>query len=202
MFCNKALYALTNKLFTSKYVYISLIISILATIGGGYLLNLLGLPNRVFTILFLYFIVYIKAKDILKWSENYSNTLCIIFFILLNFFTLYCFTYHNLNEKLLLRDWLILFTSLSWLLLFLKLPKHIKPFNIISFLSTISFEIYLVHHPFILGELSWINSKNDDTFITIYKLIGTILTILVLSYFLHIIGKRCLILKSTNKTSN
>lgn len=200
--CNKALYTLIKKLFANAHIYISLIIGILITAWGGYILTLLGLPNRVFIILFLYFIVYIKAKDILQWSENYSNILCIIFFTLSNTFTLYCFIYHNLNEKLLLRDWIVLFTSLSWFLLFLKPLKHIKPFSIISFLSTISFEIYLVHHPFILGELSWLDSKNDNVFITIYKLIGTILTILVLSYFLHIIGKKCLISKSINKVSN
>jgi membrane-bound acyltransferase YfiQ involved in biofilm formation len=35
--------------------------------------------------------------------------------------------------------------------------SNVKCGKVLGFISTISFEIYLIHHPFVFGELSWLN---------------------------------------------
>ena len=36
--------------------------------------------------------------------------------------------------------------------------RDMKCGKVLAFISTISFELYLVHHPFILGDMSWLNN--------------------------------------------
>lgn len=125
------------------------VLGVIAALGGGFLTSL-GLPNRVSVVLFTYVVVFSRTGDILDWAKRIPPRMCLGIFVLLNVITLLLFLFWDLEGKIIVRDWLVAVTSLSWLIYYLKPTRELFP-KPIAFLSTISFEIYLVHHPLVFG---------------------------------------------------
>lgn len=118
------------------------------------------IPSRIPIVVTSYLIVFKRAKDICSWFSKLKNVQVYIytFTLLCNVTCLGLFLYWNLNDKLLIRDIIVLTTACSWLLFFMTALRDMKCGKVLAFISTISFELYLVHHPFILGDMSWLNN--------------------------------------------
>lgn len=185
LLCGKYLYAFSKKIVSKKA---SLYALTLLAFVGGYILVHLGLPNRVCVVLLLYYVVYLKADFILKRFMQVSTKVCWIFFLVFNFLTFLLFLYWDLDGKLIIRDWLVVITSFSWLMMFLRPIKVIFP-KVLNFLSMVSFELYLIHHPFVLGELSWIHRDDSRPWMTVIEIVLTMSVVVCLSWLLHHIGK-------------
>ena len=110
------------------------------------------------------------------------------FTLLCNVICLGLFLYWNLNDKLLIRDIIVLITACSWLLFFMTALRDMKCGKVLGFISAISFELYLVHHPFVLGDLSWLNVGTLTGNILINSFLA-IIVIFVGAFILNKIGK-------------
>ena len=150
----------------------------------------LGFPCRIPIVLASYLLIFKKAKDIDEWfnrraSSRFISTLAFIFS---NVLCLSLFLYWNLNDKLLIRDLTILLTACFWLMFFMTVLRRVKCKYVLAFLSSISFELYLVHHPFVLGEFSWLS--NDGLTGHLWtNIICVSIVIVILSHVLHKIGE-------------
>lgn len=105
-----------------------------------------------------------------------SNVVCLLLFL-----------YWNLNDKLLARDLMVLATSCCWLLFFMTSLRNVQCGKVMGFISAISFELYLVHHPFILGNYSMLSSNVMTGNIWLNG-VCAIVVIVALSYVLNKIG--------------
>jgi peptidoglycan/LPS O-acetylase OafA/YrhL len=87
-----------------------------------------------------------------------------------------------------MRDIIVLITACSWLLFFMTVLRDMKCGKVLGFISTISFELYLVHHPFVLGDLSWLNSGTLTENIWINGFLAVIV-VFVAAFILNKVGK-------------
>lgn len=167
-----------------------------------FIVNRTSIPSRIFIVLFSYYVIFVRADEICNfvnhvndfvenrmemWKRKGLNFLFLFCFFLLNFLTLYLFCCNNLNEKILLRDSLIFITSVSWFFVFLLFCRNKRNGIFVSFVSGISFDLYLVHHPFILGNYSLIKS---DVFLNNIYANGviTVIGVVLLAYFLNVLS--------------
>lgn len=148
------------------------------------------IPCRIPIVVTSYLIVFKRAKDICSWFSKLKNIPVYIytFTLLCNITCFGLFLYWNLNDKLLIRDIIVLITACSWLLLFMTALRDIKCGKVLGFISTISFELYLVHHPFVLGDLSLLNVGTLTGNILINSFLA-IIVIFVGAFILNKIGK-------------
>lgn len=148
------------------------------------------IPSRIPIVVTSYLIVFKRAKDICSWFSKLKNIPVYIytFMLLCNITCFGLFLYWNLNDKLLIRDIIVLITACSWLLFFMTALRDIKCGKVLGFISTISFELYLVHHPFVLGDLSWLNVGKLTGNILINSFLA-IIVIFVGAFILNKIGK-------------
>lgn len=129
----------------------------LVVLGVSLLCVKVHIPCRIPIVLATYMVVFKRAHDICLCMDKLNNVSISAMWILCNVICLGLFLFWNLNEKLLARDIIVFITSCSWLLFFMKVMNGVKCGKILGFISCISFELYLVHHPFVLGEWSWLN---------------------------------------------
>lgn len=116
------------------------------------------IPSRIPIVVVSYLIVFKRANGICSWLNGIRNVPMIYAFaIFCNVTCLGLFLFWNLNDRLLIRDIIVLITACSWLIFFMTAMSNVKCGKVLGFISTISFEIYLIHHPFVFGELSWLN---------------------------------------------
>lgn len=148
------------------------------------------IPSRIPIVVTSYLIVFKRAKDICLWFNKLMNLPVYIyaFTILCNVSCLGLFLFWNLNDKLLMRDIIVLITACSWLLFFMTVLRDMKCGKVLGFISTISFELYLVHHPFVLGDLSWLNSGTLTENIWINGFLAVIV-VFVAAFILNKVGK-------------
>ncbi len=148
------------------------------------------IPSRIPIVVTSYLIVFKRAKDICLWFKKLMNVPVYIyaFTILCNVSCIGLFLFWNLNDKLLIRDIIVLITACSWLLFFMTVLRDMKCGKVLGFISTISFELYLVHHPFVLGDLSWLNSGTLTENIWINGFLA-IIVVLVAAFILNKVGK-------------
>lgn len=133
--------------------------AILLCICCGYVCELHHMPNRIVLVLGFFCFVFFNAHTILSWAKAINLPKSIIISILTNVLVLFLFNINIIGDgNRLIRDWCVLIAALAWFPLFCKIGnKRNQVSNIIDFLSSISFEMYLVHHPFVLGKYSVFN---------------------------------------------
>ena len=158
MLCYVSLLAIREKtdfLFRSWW----LLVLSLVTLGMCIVCLENHIPSRIPIVVASYLVVFKRAKDICSWFNMLRNRPMYIytFAILCNIICLGLFLFWNLNDRLLIRDIVVLITAGSWLLFFTTVLSDAKCGKVLGFISTISFELYLVHHPFVLGDLSLLN---------------------------------------------
>lgn len=120
-----------------------------------------GLPGYLFLILFYCGILFLYGQSLIKWSLSVSKTLLTVMSIGTNAVAL----------SLFLKGWihggnLIMYyaTALCGILLLLWLYRMFviyTPGVTLLYLSGISYEIYLVHHPFCFGRFSLFHLTGD-----------------------------------------
>ncbi len=147
------------------------------------LTSALHLPGRLVLIIISFIFFYLNAESILKHIKNISQHNIAIGFTIINIITIIGFIYYNLDSYKFLRDWLTFLSAITWILLFYKNDSIFKKSRTIDFISNISFEIYLIHHPLILGKFSLMQFFNIPTAITVILAIT-----IILSCFLSRIG--------------
>lgn len=123
----------------------------------------------------------------MDWAKRIPPRMCLCIFVLLNVITLLLFLFWNLEGKIIVRDWLVAVTSLSWLIYYLKPTRELFP-KPIAFLSTISFEIYLVHHPLVFGEFAWIHRGDGSAFFVGLEVLLTMCFVVLASWLLHLLS--------------
>lgn len=148
-----------------------------------FLTSALHLPGRLILIIISFIFFYLNAESILKHVKKLSQHNVLIGFIIINIITITGFIYYNLDSYKVLRDWLTFLSAITWILLFYKNDSIFKKNRTIDFISNISFEIYLIHHPLILGKFSLMQFFNIPIAITVILIIT-----IILSYFLSKIG--------------
>lgn len=158
MFCYVSLLALRRKvdfLFRGLWLFVLAVV----TLGVCVVCIRYKIPSRIPIVVVSYLIVFKRAKDICLWLNNLrgQNVCVYIFLLLCNVICLVLFLFWDLNDKLLIRDIIVLITACSWLLFSMTVLSDVKCGKVLGFISTISFELYLIHHPFVLGDLSWLN---------------------------------------------
>lgn len=146
------------------------------------------IPSRIPIVVTSYLIVFKRAKDICSRINKLMNVPIYIFTILCNVSCISLFLYWNLNDKLLVRDIIVLITACSWLLFFMTVLRDMKCGKVLGFISTISFELYLVHHPFVLGDWSWLNIGTLTGNIWINAFLA-IIVMFVMAFILYKVGK-------------
>lgn len=172
--CSKPLFGLAKRVLQNRYGVLAIA---LLTLGVGYACTQIGVPCRIPIVLASFLVVFVNARRIVEASNNFKLGSWIPF-ILLNGLCLGLFLYWNLNAKLLIRDVLVLITAMSWMWLFLSSLRTMKCPRILGWISTISFELYLVHSPFVVGEHSWLTYSP-------FSWVYTAIVCVVLAWGLH-----------------
>ena len=158
MLCYVSLLAIRKKTFFLFHGWRLLVLS-LVTLGICMICLKNHIPSRIPIVVASYLVLFKRAKDLCSWFNILRNRPMYIytFAILCNIICLGLFLFWNLNDRLLIRDIVVLITAGSWLLFFMTALSDAKCGKVLGFISTISFELYLVHHPFVLGDLSWLS---------------------------------------------
>lgn len=148
-----------------------------------YIMDSIHFPGYMILYLFLYLMIFIYAKAIVYRFKSMTLLTLAGGVLLINSISLYLY-YYGIYSNMTISVWLGILCATSLFGLLLKMLWTIPENKVITFISTISFEIYLVHHVFCFGKYS------------IYKYVASgfggfflILCIsVVLAYILHFIS--------------
>lgn len=163
-----------------KYWWITIIIVTII----DYITSLKGLPGYIFPYLVGYIFVFIHSSLILKKVRDISNILNLVQFILITSINIIIFYLYKLDPYSFLSYILGIIEALSIFCLCYNVLKKLPESKTVMFLSSISFEVYLVHE-FFLGNYS-IYKYFQNPFLSIIIFLG--LSIL-LGYILHSFSK-------------
>ena len=159
------------------------------------ILDKYNLPGYMFLLLFIYTMLFlyapIKDKMYSRLDEHSSQSIylfsiILVLFIFVNSFTLYWMSMTEYDARDSKLWYMLTLCGLSWIVFFHMIFHSIKPNFIVSFLSKISFELYLVHHVLCCGPFSVI--ETFETPIANFALLA--FASFILAYFLHIISGR------------
>lgn len=134
-------------------------------------------------VLSLFPLVFFKGSIVFPYIRRVPRLFLVVILLLCNLGTIVGFQY-GLHENPPLVFWAISINSMLWIaaapVIFNKkrIPKAV------AFISTISFEIYLVHHPFCLGHYSLANYMP-----TLVAVIMVFIISFVLAYLLRCLSK-------------
>ena len=142
------------------------------------------MPNYICIYLILYFLAFLYAKKILEWITNIKTRQIVIVccLILPMIILLY---YWELTNKFT-SVWIGIFSAILIFCILNKLFDNAKENRIISFISTISFELYLVHHVFCFGKYSLFKIIGNP----ILGIMAIFLLSVILAYPLHFISNK------------
>ena len=147
------LYILISNLLKKKYFTIFdilLSIGILSLITIGDLAGIRGIKLLIWIpwsiTLFLF------ADKILNRIYSYKRITAILFFLIINTSTILILSTGLFNSIKLIEQLLCILCGASWIILFAAFDNTLKPNAIISYMASISYEIYLVHFIFCIGH--------------------------------------------------
>ena len=143
------------------------------------------LPGYLFIILSSCGYIFINTYKVLRFIERTNGYFFIPFFVLLNLFMIYWIFDGNFETHRTISYQFSIFGGLSWVIFLLKYMPE-KKVRFISFISSISFEIYIIHHCLCGGPfgLFW---HIDSWYLRILSLISITLP---LAYLLNLIGTK------------
>lgn len=153
-----------DKIRKSQSSWVGLLGYLLMAVAFAIVSRCIHIPSRIAIVLISYLIVFVKANDLLDLFRHFmkkrnGKIYSLILFTVSNSILLSLFLWCDLNSKLILRDFLVLAVSFIWLLFFMTVFWNTKCVSILNMISGISFELYLIHHPFVLGKFSWLNGS-------------------------------------------
>lgn len=172
-----------------------LFVAFLVTFVAAIVFRAFSIPSRIAVVLVSYLVVFVKANELFEYMNDCKkngNIVISILFFLSNLILFSLFLCFNLNEKLILRDFLVLAVSFIWLFFFMIVLRNVKCGKILPYISNISFELYLVHHPLIMGKFSWLNSSilTKNIYVNTILVFGVVVLLsIVLNYFSKLISR-------------
>lgn len=144
------------------------------------------ISGRIVLVLFFFSYVYFNAQKFYHWIINTNFIADLIVAIVFNGITCWLFYADIIGDSnRLLRDWVVLIAALSWFPMFCKIPMRKPKVMVVDYISAISFEMYLVHHPFILGKYSLIDPNTATG-----GVVTVLLITIILSSLLHNLSKK------------
>jgi len=178
-----------------KEKLISLCLFMVGAIAMQLILDKYNLPGYMFLLLFVYTLLFLcapvkeKMYNLLDEHSSHSYLLRFIIpivFLIINSVALYQMSmteYDARNSNL----WFLLsLCALLWIVFLLMLFHSFRQNTIVSFLSKISFELYLVHHILCCGPFSIIETFEYP--IANFTLLAMVS--IILAYLLHIISDK------------
>ncbi len=155
---------------------------VIVAIASQVVLGKVGLPSYIFLYLALYLLVFLNARKILSFVDRIRVMPIALIACIVVPVVIYLFYLGLMNEYTSVWGGLIsAFVLFSMLYVMFKEGKERK---IINFISSISFEIYLVHHVFCFGRFSLFKVVENP----ILGIIAILLLSVLLAYPLHLIG--------------
>lgn len=124
------------------------IIIFIIGIGVNYFAQIKELPAG-YSLLYLTISCYLflNASKFIQFSEQISLKIYTPIFITVNIITI-ILQFHNIHNDMETVHYLSgCICGITWMIFLFKISKHIKHRSVYVYLSAISYEIYLVHHP-------------------------------------------------------
>jgi membrane-bound acyltransferase YfiQ involved in biofilm formation len=157
-------------------------------ISAFFLCYKLSINPRIITALMLFTYFFHKGSYFLNYIFSLKFTVITPLYIGVNLLGLYTlFIYNGLIDYKFLAAFLCSVIAISNVIFLIKIFMFFSENKVVNFFSIISFEIYLVHHPLILGKYSLINSFFDNIFINIFF---TLLIIIIISWILQYLSQK------------
>lgn len=128
------------------------IILLLISIFSQIIIGKIGLPNYIFIYLILYVYVFINAEKILSLIDRIPLRSSIFIGTGITIAIILLFYLRILNEYT--AKWCGIIAAIVLFTIFVKLFRNTKRNVVVEYISTISFELYLVHHVFCFGKYS------------------------------------------------
>ena len=157
---------------------------VIFAVVSQFILGLINLPNYICIYLILYFLAFLYAKKILEWITNIKTRQIVIVCCLILPMILLLY-YWELTNKFT-SVWIGIISAILIFCILNKLFDNAKENRIISFISTISFELYLVHHVFCFGKYSLFKIIGNP----ILGIMAIFLLSVILAYPLHFISNK------------
>ena len=134
--------------------------------------------NFVYPFIVSFFpLIFFKGNNLFAFIRKVPQLVLIVILVICNLLSIIGFL-HGLYEFPFLVFGAILINSLLWIAAAPFSQKYIP--WVVAFISTISFEIYLVHHPFCLGHYSLVNFMPTG-----WAVIAVFVISIILAYLLH-----------------
>ena len=137
-----------------KFIFILCITSLIFPLH--HLMLSYGLPGQMLLYLWFFVLCFYHAVDVVTWMQNVNWKYVIFasFIIGCSFFISHAGLY---DSNRLLVEWLGVLNAIAVAMIVLKTCQGNRTNQIVSFVSGISLEIYLVHHNFAFGKYSIVN---------------------------------------------
>lgn len=148
----------------------------------------LNINPRIITTLVLFSFFFFKGTIFLSFCKKIKMIWYFPVYLTLNILALYIlYIFNGLIDYKLFASILSSIIAFSNVMFLMNILKYAPRNNVVEFFSIISFEIYLVHHPLILGKYAIINYFSRYTIVNITV---TILIIFILSSILYYVSKK------------
>jgi len=121
---------------------------------------LFGFPEYFGICTMLYILFFYRGKDFYSWIINQNSFIASFAFLSVNIISFLFYNYFHLVDYKLLKAFIDLFSALTLIGFISNVLTNMKRNAIIAFISSISFEMYLIHHPFVSGYYSFYNDFN------------------------------------------
>lgn len=169
-----------NKIFAIKKINLILLCLILYLISTQ--INLLHLPGQFILYIGLYLFIFSNADQILHYIKTMKRLKAITLFLLTNIPIIFCYYSFNIFDYKNISYALSIICASSFFIFLVNTFQNIKETKYVSFISNISFEIYLIHHVLSFGEYSIYKLMKVD-FITGFILV--LIISIIIGYIFH-----------------
>lgn len=171
---------------SNKNIFVFLIVTLI--ILFEYLCFKVNINPRIITTLLLFSFFFFKGNIFLNFCKKIKMILYFPIYLTLNIIALYIlYIYNGLIDYKLCASILSSVIAFSNVTFFMCVLKDAPSNKIVGFFSMISFEIYLVHHPLILGKYSIISYFSGYAVVNITV---TLSIIFILSSILYYVSKK------------
>ncbi len=143
--------------FNNRGVWITMLVMVM---GSTVLVERFNIPGHAFPVLLITTFTFINAKGIIEMVKCVGIRVMILQFVVIT--TIIVTTFCILDIYKIYRPLSYLLYTIEGIsiMLFLLSLNYKHQYAVVSWISSISFELYLVHHGFCQGAFSVLNDKN------------------------------------------
>lgn len=136
----------------------------------------MGLPGYFFLILLYCSLAFLYAQDMVNWLNAVPIWMIAAAAMLVNVIS-YLLIYNKIIDNGIFANYVTTIGGLTIFALMYRIFKVYSPGKLLCGISSISYELYLIHHPFCLGEISFFNlfpALNDWAIVILIITVSTI----------------------------